>query len=496
MLRKLRICLSSNAFFYGVLAFFTLQALWIALSASYPMAFDEDFHFGIIQLYAHHLSPFWAAQPPDASVYGAVFRDPSYLYHYLMSFPYHLLTLITSSQTAQIIVLRVINIGLLVGALAVWRKLLLNLTASRALVHGVLLVYVLIPVVPFLAAQINYDNLFILLVGWALLLALRFYRRLGRGPGTAMPLALGLLALCLLTSLVKYAFLPIFAVLLVSGVVVGYQRFGRDMLRQLGRGIRNFQPTLRNVALVLLLLVALVLFLERYGVNTVRYHTPLPDCGKVLSIDECSQYGPWRRDYGLSQSPAPVPHNPILYADDWLSGMFLRLFFTLAGPDQHFQTELPLLLPCLAALAATAAGIAALALRGRRTLRTGPWLPVLAAVAVYILAVYYTNYEAYVRTGAPVAINGRYLLPVLPVLMLAAGLALSRLLGRYPRVRLTVAVVLIGGFFWGGGTFTFIVRSHDSWLWPNSLVRQVNSDTRRWLSPAMPDGDSLSPLWP
>ncbi|MGC1177032.1 MAG: hypothetical protein WA843_03080, partial [Candidatus Saccharimonadales bacterium] len=46
---------ASSWFFWGVVGLLVAQAAWIALSGRYPMAFDEDFHLGIIRLYAHHI---------------------------------------------------------------------------------------------------------------------------------------------------------------------------------------------------------------------------------------------------------------------------------------------------------------------------------------------------------------------------------------------------------------------------------------------------------
>src|SRR5438270_10470354 len=103
---KLTRLFADRKFFWFILAFLILQAAWIALSGRYPMAFDEDFHLGIIKLYAHHISPIWNGQPENADVFGAVARDPSYLYQYFMSFPYRLLSVLTESQTAIIIILR------------------------------------------------------------------------------------------------------------------------------------------------------------------------------------------------------------------------------------------------------------------------------------------------------------------------------------------------------------------------------------------------------
>ena len=40
---------SSRGFFWFVIGFFIFEAAWIALTAAYPQAFDEQFHFGLIK---------------------------------------------------------------------------------------------------------------------------------------------------------------------------------------------------------------------------------------------------------------------------------------------------------------------------------------------------------------------------------------------------------------------------------------------------------------
>src|SRR5262245_25799525 len=104
--------LSSRRLTYVILGFFVFEALWVAFSAVYPMAFDEDFHLGIIKIYSHQWLPFLSDNAVNTGQFGALSRDPSYLYHWLMSFPFRLVQLFTDSQTAQVIVLRLINIAL------------------------------------------------------------------------------------------------------------------------------------------------------------------------------------------------------------------------------------------------------------------------------------------------------------------------------------------------------------------------------------------------
>ncbi len=201
-------------FFRVVVILFAIQALWVALSNRYPMAFDENFHLGVIQLYANHHLPFWTSQPEGANAFSAIFRDPSYLYHYIFGWIYNVIELFTGSQTTQVLILRFMNIGLFVWALYVYRRLLLTIGASSAATNALVLIFTLIPVASLLAGQINYDNLFIPLVGLLMIWLLEFIRKLKKTQKVDTESLLKITCLGLFGSLVKYAYLPFF----VAGV--------------------------------------------------------------------------------------------------------------------------------------------------------------------------------------------------------------------------------------------------------------------------------------
>ena len=94
---KLYSLLASRWFWRITLGLFIVQALYIALVGRFAMAFDEQFHFAAIQQYALVLFPWSVTQPPGPAELSAFTTDGSYLYHYLMSWPYRLLELVTTS---------------------------------------------------------------------------------------------------------------------------------------------------------------------------------------------------------------------------------------------------------------------------------------------------------------------------------------------------------------------------------------------------------------
>ncbi len=479
----------SQKFFVGIIVLLVLQAVWIALSGRYPMAFDEDFHLGIIRLYAHHISPFWSGQPENADMFGAVARDPSYLYHYLMSFPYRLISLFTDSLTAQVIILRFLNIGLFVTGLGLYRRLLLKTGASKPLVHLSLLVLVLLPIVPLLAAQINYDNLFLPLTALALILTVSFDEKLTKGKFD-VKLLLQLLVVCLATSLVKYAFLPVL-VAVIGFVLVRVTMRYRSVSKiwtGFAVGWKQFAGWSR-IGLVVSLVLLSGLFVERYGLNIMRYHTPIPDCSKVLTVEQCSEYGPWIRDYTFKIHKVAGPHNPVEFTHEWFYGMWLRTFFAVDGPASEFQTRGPLVIPSISAIIFALASGLVLIITSPRLLKRyrGSVLALFMAVTlVFVGLLWLDEFAAFIRTAQPVAINGRYLLPVMPLVLIAGVMAWNELLGSFRALKLALGSVVIVCLLWGGGALTYVLRSNDTWYWPNSILRTPNHVIQDTLGPVIP----------
>lgn len=410
-----------------------------------------------------------------------------------MSFPYRLITVFTHNQTAVVLWLRALNISLFAASLPLYRRLLLKTGASRALAHSCLAVFVLVPVVPLLAAQINYDNLFVPLAAATLLLTALVSEDSRRYKRINTKLLAGVLILGLLGSLVKYAFLPIFAaVVIYLGIRLGRAYgFGRRFWLNLGFGATLMTRRTRYVLAVTLVL-SLGLFTQRYGVNLARYHTPLPDCAQVLSVERCMAYGPWTRDHRevLQNNQTPASKNPLTYTADWFYGMWLRSFFAVAGPSTRFQTRGPLVVPGISAIVFAGATLLASLVALPRLLRRynrSVVLLCLGASLTYVGVLWLNGYQSFLQTGQATAINGRYLIPILPPLLVVGGLAIDSLLERRQTLKLAVAGTIIICLLWGGGALTYILRSNDAWYWPHyQIVRIVNHAIRHVVGPITP----------
>lgn len=481
--------LGSGRFLALLVAVFVVSASWIALSGRFSMAYDENTHLGLIRLYADQLLPFWSEAPAGSEVYGALERDPSYLYHYMLSFPYRLLDDFVRSEFAQVLVLRFINIGIFLAGILVYRRVLLRTGASAGIVHAVLAVFVLLPGVPFLAAQINYDNALFLASGAAILLSMQITERLKRA-GHFGTWQLGwFIGLILLFSLIKYAFLPVMlALVLWLGWAVWRYARPRNFWQVLWKDFGQLDRP-RRIFLILLLVISAGLFTERYGVNAVLYRMPTPECDQVIGTEACRSYGPWNRNYQLLQQkqagyPADTgPRDPFSFTlQHWLKSMAHQQVFALNGRGDYFKIGDPLPIPKLLVIVVGGVGVALAAFWYRSLRRTYELDMLVIVTLVYVGLLWTQNYMDFLHLGQAVALQGRYLMPVLPLVLLLVGLAYAKTLRRRRGAAVMLAAVcLLGLLLQGGGAATFIVRSDERWYWQNQTVIKMNQQAQKIL---------------
>src|SRR5262249_14526232 len=133
---------------------------------------------------------------------------------------------------------------------------------------------------------------------------------------------LSLIAVCLFASLVKYAFLPIFLGVGMYFVLLLYRNYQGKFRSAAAYVWHDWlkRPRLANLVLTAGCVLGVGMFIQRDGVNLVKYHEIVPDCGQVLSVQTCSAYSAWYFTYNSHQlvleapQPSAVEHyNPITY---------------------------------------------------------------------------------------------------------------------------------------------------------------------------------------
>jgi hypothetical protein len=449
----------SSWVFAFTLVLFTAETGWLALTSRFPMAFDESYHLSLIEFFSHRLNPIVTSQAANTYGVGAVVQNPSFLYHYLLSFPYRFIELFTHSLEVEAVSMRFINVAFALASLVVMRKLLRLVKISDAPANLIMLVFALTPIVIALSAQTNYDNLLILMTTLCIYQTIAFTQKLDRKIFDAKSL-LTLICLCLFSSLVKFTFVPVF--LAITAVVVWKMASYKPPKRAnlISEAKRSFAAIGKysKAALLAIGILGSFLFIRFYGVNLVKYHNPAPQCSQVLSVKACLQYYPWHNNYNLRQQeeahPTTNKWSTVKYTTDWLFingyGLFGELL-PLAGP--YYLSPMF----CLIVLVILSIALVCTLVNFKKILQDNKSLPALAAVSlIYTLFIWGRNYHDYLRLGIPVAIDARYLIPVLLYfyLIMALGVIYAfegkhkpQLIGKLCLVVLTVfSFVYYGGF--------------------------------------------------
>lgn len=458
--------------FWGIsLVLFTVQALYIALFGRFSMAFDEYYHLGTIQQYAKVWLPWSVRQPDGPAVIGSVTTDGSYLYHYVMSFPYRVIEHFIGDLATQVVMLRIVDVFIVVVGFYVFRRLLRAIGMSKPASHALLFIVICIPMTPFLAGQLTYDALFFTLTAVTLLVAVRLLDALRAMRRLPMSQTLLLAVLLLVAAQVKYAYLPI-AVTIASFVALAVYagvRSGKLNAKKLFAGWRAEARSLKTVLVVGVLVLSALLFAVRYGGNIVRYHSPLPKCDAAVSHQRCLAYGPYGRDANhvqLDMAAALDLQDKVTYPLLWFDQMVFESYFAVGSLELGYPTANPLPVPYTVGYVLGVVSLLMILIRSRHLWRkTAAHRLLLSVVFIYTFVLFAENFRAFLHTGAPVAIHGRYLLPLLPAIGFLAYEAI-RGLQAWRRIRpygLGVFMCMMLLSLYAGGITVYIIRSSQEW---------------------------------
>ena len=478
--KKFSSFLESNWLTIIILLIFAAEASWLALTSRFPMAFDEGYHFNLIQFFSHRFNPIVTSQPSSTYALGAIVHNPSFLYHYLLSFPYRLIAHFTSSIETQVILLRFINIGRAITSLLIMKKILSRLGLPYILVNILLLVFALTPLVTALSAQINYDNLLILVASLSIYLCLRFVQQL-RANVFELKTLLALICLCFYSSLVKYSFLPIFvgiSLVVAWSLLAKWHHDRADFTKQLRSSYAKISKKTK-LGLAIAGISGLSLFIVFYGVNTIKYHNPVPQCNQVLSISDCSQYYAWDRNYVVAQyDHTHVPTNKmnvLQYTYFWLKVEAYQLFAEIipTGGLVYIAHSFYLIIIGLTIVVSICTLI-----NIRKIFKEQKTFLALLVVAMsYLLFLWLDNYNDYLHLGQPLAIQGRDIVPVLIYIYALFGLGVMYSFKGERSARLvlrtSVASLAVFSFVYFGGYVRYgsSISPSDGWIHTQTIAK-------------------------
>lgn len=480
--------LGNRWFFHTIVIIFIGSALLMAVTTRESI-YDESYHLGIIDLYSNQ----WSASlenTNDSLGLGDVEFFGSFLFHYVMSFPYRLARMVVGGDYALLVVMRILNIAIVVGALYVWRHVLLKIKDRPALVHLSLMALSSLPLFIQISATVNYDNLlFIWVAAWAGALV-----NIARDAGTTLRPWLWFLVWGLLGSITKYTFVPVFAVVFIYLAI----RHGAPMLRSVRGWGADIKANWRNYLVpAVLLLIGLYFVASRYVRNLFQFGNPIPDCGDVESVDYCMTWGPWARNFQFGENydaldPALGDGLTVLISRWFERVSSTLLFIGVRNPDQGVLdtngTPIALAILCFGMMLVL---FCAVFLGGSVAGKFR--VPLLLALAVHAVLLFYVNYSDLLDYGILMAFSARYFFPYLPFVILIAFSGLSAAMdGAWQAKARSVKVVFLVCVFvamtQGAWALTFLYGVTPDWIAPESPLGQVIAPLHRIADIAVIEG--------
>ncbi len=458
MIDSLKNFIKSKRFLYILMALFVAQAVFFAAAINYKVPSDEEFHFTLTQYYASRPileGPIIADQNSNFFL-GDVQRLPSYMYHYVSSFYLRAITVFSSSQDVQVFYLRLLNVALGFACLLVLVRLLRRIGTSQLSINLVMAGLISTGMFVWVFAGITYDNLAMLLFLVLLYQLIGLQKKL-----QIIPLLLSMSTALFLFE-VKETYLP---VVLLSFVLLlgwhikhqGLKRLFSELWVSTRKAWKKVYTRRMLVGAALFFVLTFGLFAERYIQNYVVYGKTTPICNQVHSENECMQSSIYRRNTGQKKEFEAAKQSGAGKLASF--GDFTRKWFILIYERTYFyRGHQTIKASDLSRQIASATAVAVVAVIGvgvwfgRRYKPDAIHLALGTITVGYILLVFFYNLNTYHYYGYPFAIQGRYLLPVLPFVYLAI-VACWRLtyknigkIGQYLITGITLILIIANGY--------------------------------------------------
>lgn len=435
---------AGRGFLYFIYALFVIQTGFLAIVTKFSVPPDEKNQIDFIEYYAHHsLSPFLQHQMPTENL-GDITRQVDFVYHYAMSLVMRISPL---PDHYDLYVIRFFSIGFAVITFVLLLRMLRELHVSRAASHLGLFALMNLPMVLMMSSAVNADVLVWLGTVSGIYLMLRIWKY--HQPSDV----LFLLIVAIYGGIIKRTLFPICLIFGVTALVM-VARYWHDLKSKVR--LRSW----RQIVLIVLLVIGVGLFVERVGGNLYQYHTVSPSCTQVQGDGPCSVYWLHNRKTALDsdidsateyylgdgasvdRTLAPLP----TFFVKWNISNFDNLVDIQTQGWKHTMPP-PWWLGGGLLILVTVTLIYGLMyeIKHLRAEEMARWRLIVIGFAVFIVGTQFVvNYGTYVRSHVfGLALNGRY---ILPALMLLIGLCAwygRKLFGRIAGPVL-ITLVLIG----------------------------------------------------
>lgn len=466
--------LASKYFLIFIILLFLVQAIWIAISFQ-RLPYDEIFHYPVIQLFAQQLTPFISNQPYSYDHLGNLSNGGATFYHYLMSFFYRFLEFFGASYETKVITLRLINILFASLGIVLFNFLFNRVGFKKIFINITLFFYVLIPIVPFTAAHINYDNLLLPLTALFFLFCVNILMK----KKVDWKDCAGFVITGCLASLVKSAFLPLFAAGVIYLAIFTYKKGLRKAMEDLASSIKKTNKI--GFGTCIIVAVALLgMFSYAYIKNVVLYKTPIPSCQATMSKERCLKSSLVERDLNAVETKNTRPKQaPPALLSEWAIGLNQQNGANALSGEVKAAPRI--LLTATYIMAFVGVGIILYAWRSLK--KNSAWYFLLTMAIVLTLSLFFLNVSGYYKTHMMLANQPRYLLSILPIFMILAVVSINLILRRRRWLKLVTIFIALLVCTQGGGIVTYILHGSEATYWKDNKIIEANSYLKKVFSP-------------
>lgn len=428
-----------------VLLVFLLFSLFLVFRVEMGISPDSYYHLRVSEAFSKTVGI--PSNTPDTYKWRDITRIP-YLYFWINARVLN----INNGLINDVFLLRLVNV--FYSFLSVYIFYLLSKEILKKEWMRVLAVFFLTNTLmfQFLSSSINYDNLGNLFC----ILSVYFFTKFVKSKINVKYLLYMLLFIGL-GGITKYTTLPLsFILIILSGVEMYFRREEFKSIRK-GKGLLLLIPVL----------ILLCLNIGIYGVNLVRYGSLEPNCNQILTHEQCLENGVYYRDNierpsinigGISDIFTLIKTgkriDPVRYLWYWSVNLVSKIYGIMGDSSLYMPKIFPYLFIGLFAVVVVV-GI----LNRRKWDKTDIYLLLISLFYASILF-FVQNYSMYLRKNHMyLALQGRYLFPVLPMIYILVSKSLSFIKNNRLRYILIGMFVLL--FLYSNIPFFFL--NVESW---------------------------------
>jgi len=432
---------------------FLSYSLFLAANLKRNIIPDEPAHL----IFSRHYATTWGIPEDTVETYsqGWYIQHNPFLYHWINGRTINLFQTVypSISEWEILVLLRILSVVYSLGTL------IFCFLISKEIIEGkwwqLLPVFLLSNTLMFvfLSGGVNYDNLANLLSMAGLL----YFIRVLNGKNYVLNSLLWMIGISLGT-LVKYTILPLAIIMFTIWIIFIFQN--RNNL-----SLTNVRS--KNVIIFgILLSITFTANFLIYGINIIKFGSILPVCNRILTSEQCelSPYFQRHQEMGLdkkltiSESIGLGHPNPVKYFfDSWIDSMLYRIYGIL-GHMSYFPSHIIIFYKFL---------FFWIILLGFRYIEKPSFIisSLLLIILFYTLVLFFKNYDSELMYGfKQIALQGRYLFPVIGLLYVLVGDVISRVKSKELKY-VTLALILL--LFFIGGPIKFIFRNDTlfiNWL--------------------------------